>query len=384
MDALLQEYKTKIVPDRTKELEGITSSHITYLVDWASFKSADELNFLDNVTFHRINMAFRGLCIDDVAKSKVKTIKTIQIKNVQDAKDVKVQYANGVIVMGCHYKAGISGGISDSDLGNLINKELCIKEAQLLHELQTQVIPNRLKEFEEIIGVHVPFDIDWSSFHNATSLRFFDNMAILRLNMAFRGVCTDEPTKVLVRQKVKKIQFKNVKTPAETTATLSGGALSIAAVYDRDSVPMGEGVVDDKLLYALLMKEIAVKENQIKLDLIEKTIPSRAAELSEIFGTAISYEINWSTFETVDEFNFLDNCSCHRINMAFRGMKKDTKAKLQKLPLQKIRLINIKDKTKKTLKINPVKELELTCAFGSGLDGCFSDNVIAKYLDTFH
>jgi len=326
-------------------------------------------------------MAFRGICTDAIAKDKIKTsIQTIRIKNVQTEKEIKITFTKGVIDMACQYKVGLSGGINDNVVAKLVLEELHIPEARKLNELKTKIIPDRLVEFSQIVGTAIPFDIDWNTFHNHKALEFFDNLAILRLNMAFRGVCSDEATKELVRKNLKKVYFKSVKTIAETKASFSNGVLSIAAVYDRDLVPICEGLIDDKVLYPLVMKELHVEENQIRLSLIGKVIPERTKEITEIFGSPITYQINWDTFETVNDFNFLDNCAPHRINMAFRCMDATLKGKLQALPLKVIRLINIKDKTKKELKFNPANELQLSCAFGSGLDGCFGDNDISSVL----
>ncbi|MCI0704655.1 MAG: hypothetical protein L0241_26670, partial [Planctomycetia bacterium] len=99
----IKEYQDTIVPSRRKELAEITGSDIAYEVDWNSF--ADDLqglNFFDNLAFHRINMAFRQLCTDQLAKDAVKeALKTIRLKNVKDKSEMKLSFADGVLEMHC-------------------------------------------------------------------------------------------------------------------------------------------------------------------------------------------------------------------------------------------------------------------------------------------
>jgi len=273
-------------------------------------------------------------------------------------------------------------GAFESEIEKLLLEELKLPQSRKLEELQTQVIPSRLTEFSQITGTLIPFDIDWSSFHNVTALEFFDNVGILRLNMAFRGVCSDDATKKLVVSKLKKIKFKNVKDPKDKKMAYNDGVLEIHAVYDRSSVPMGEGIVSDKELEPFVVQQFGVRESQFKLNLETNVIPGRTKEVLEIYGTPVNYSFDWATFTTPDEYNFVDNCACHRINMALRSLSKDLIALLTKSKaLTTIQITNVKEEAEKKLTFDK-GVLHLVCAFGKGLSGCFSDGEILKLLKT--
>lgn len=54
-------------------------------------------------------------------------------------------------------------------------------------------------------------------------------------------------------------------------------------------------------------------------ELLETTLPERVKEIEEICGRAIPYEIDWNSLaEDAEALNYLDNISCHRLNMALR------------------------------------------------------------------
>jgi len=146
---------------------------------------------------------------------------------------------------------------------------------------------------------------------------------------------------------------------------------------------MGEGTVNDKEILPYMIKLLSVKENQNKLALETKNLPERTKEISEIFGSPITYDLDWSSFSTPEEYSFVDNCAFHRINMAFRTLKKPMLEQLKKTPIKTIKLKNVKNVNDKKLELNLQSGvLSLTCAFGLGLSGCFSDSQIFNILKT--
>lgn len=53
-------------------------------VDWDSIKDDRVLNFLDNLSCHRLNLALRGICQDDMGKEAVRDgLKLVRLKNVK-------------------------------------------------------------------------------------------------------------------------------------------------------------------------------------------------------------------------------------------------------------------------------------------------------------
>ena len=88
-----------------------------------------------------------------------------------------------------------------------------LNERRKIKELQEVTFPGRVKEIEEICGVAIPYDVDWESLaEDAEALNFIDNISCHRLNMALRVICQDDMGKEAVRETLKKIKLKNVKT----------------------------------------------------------------------------------------------------------------------------------------------------------------------------
>jgi hypothetical protein len=114
----IKEYQDTILPDRHKELSEICGTEIPYEVDWDSFADdLEALNFLDNLSFHRINMAFRVICTDALGKEAVhEGLKVIRLKNVHDKQDMRLTFEDGVLEMHLAYALRTEGMYSDNEI----------------------------------------------------------------------------------------------------------------------------------------------------------------------------------------------------------------------------------------------------------------------------
>jgi hypothetical protein len=81
----IKELQEVTLPARVKEIQEICGKSIVYEVDWESL--ADDpvaLNFIDNLSCHRLNMALRMICQDDFGKQSVRdSLKSVKLKNIQ-------------------------------------------------------------------------------------------------------------------------------------------------------------------------------------------------------------------------------------------------------------------------------------------------------------
>ena len=109
---MLKDHKEKTVPEREKELREEFKLQAKYEVDWDSFTTKQELNYYDNMTGHRINMALR--C------NPTSTLKIIKIKNINDPKLKLLSYKSGVLEMHCNFETGLSGCFSDSEIARTL------------------------------------------------------------------------------------------------------------------------------------------------------------------------------------------------------------------------------------------------------------------------
>ena len=122
----IKELQDVTLPGRVKEIEEICGKPISYDVDWDSLADdAEGLNFLDNISCHRLNMALRMICQDDLGKEAVRDgLKSVKLKNVKDKNAMKIDFQNGVLEMHCAYALGASGMFSDNEIRQVLEKSL--------------------------------------------------------------------------------------------------------------------------------------------------------------------------------------------------------------------------------------------------------------------
>jgi hypothetical protein len=114
------------IPEREKELLEITGSPIRYEIDWDSLANdAEGLNFLDNISCHRLNMALRVICSDELGREAVKDgLKLVRLANVATPAEMSIAFANGVLDMRCAYAKRTDGMYSDGQIRDVLMKGL--------------------------------------------------------------------------------------------------------------------------------------------------------------------------------------------------------------------------------------------------------------------
>lgn len=121
----IKELQDTTLPERTAELNEITGGNIAYDIDWDSFEEFEALNFLDNISCHRTNMALRVICSDDLGKEAVQeSLKTIRLKNVKAVEEKSLKFGGGILEMHCAYAQGLSGAFSDNEIREELMKGL--------------------------------------------------------------------------------------------------------------------------------------------------------------------------------------------------------------------------------------------------------------------
>ena len=122
----IKELQDTTFPGRVKEIEEICGKGIPYDVDWDSLADdAEALNFIDNISCHRLNMALRVICQDDMGKEAVRDgLKLIKLKNVKDKSAMKMTFDGGVLEMHCAYALRTDGMFSDNQIRELLVKKL--------------------------------------------------------------------------------------------------------------------------------------------------------------------------------------------------------------------------------------------------------------------
>jgi len=122
----IKEIQDNILPGRLKDIEEICGAPIPYEIDWETFSDDLEgLNFLDNISCHRLNMALRVICQDDMGKEAIReTLKKVKLKNVKAISDKSLAFADGALEMHCAYAQKLDGAFSDNEIRELLMKHL--------------------------------------------------------------------------------------------------------------------------------------------------------------------------------------------------------------------------------------------------------------------
>ena len=122
----IKELQDTTFPERVREIEEICGKGIPYEVDWDSLADdAEGLNFIDNISCHRLNMALRVICQDDMGKEAVRDgLNLIKLKNVKDKSAMKLKFDDGVLEMHCAYAQRTEGMFSDSQIRELLVNKL--------------------------------------------------------------------------------------------------------------------------------------------------------------------------------------------------------------------------------------------------------------------
>lgn len=122
----IKELQETTFPERVKEIEEICGKPISYEVDWESLADdAEGLNFIDNLSCHRLNMALRVICLDDLGKEAVRDgLKLVKLKNVRDKADMKITFEAGVLEMHCAYALRTEGMFNDNEIREMLMSKL--------------------------------------------------------------------------------------------------------------------------------------------------------------------------------------------------------------------------------------------------------------------
>jgi len=122
----IKELQETTLPGRVREIEEICGKAIPYEVDWESLASdVEALNFLDNLSCHRLNMALRTICIDDMGKEAVREgLRLVRLSNCRDKAGMHMTFRDGVLDMRCAYALRTDGMHSDGEIRDLLVKGL--------------------------------------------------------------------------------------------------------------------------------------------------------------------------------------------------------------------------------------------------------------------
>ncbi|WP_395702607.1 hypothetical protein [Aquabacterium sp.] len=122
----IKELQEQSFPQREQEIAEICGQAIRYEVDWDSFADdLEALNFVDNLSCHRLNMALRVICLDDMGKEAVREgLTLVKLRNVKSKADMAMRFEGGVLEMACAYALRTEGMHGDNEIRQLLLSRL--------------------------------------------------------------------------------------------------------------------------------------------------------------------------------------------------------------------------------------------------------------------
>ena len=118
----IQQLQTEVLPQRSQEIADICGTAIPYDVDWASLEhDAQALNFVDNTACHRLNMALRMICVDDLGRQAVaQGLRRVHLRNVAEPSQRHIAFSQGVLELHNAFAHGALGMHDDGTIRQVL------------------------------------------------------------------------------------------------------------------------------------------------------------------------------------------------------------------------------------------------------------------------
>jgi hypothetical protein len=118
----IRQLQEDVLPARAQEIAEICGRAVPYTVDWASFgDDAQALDFVDNLACHRVNMALRVICVDDLGREAVRDgLREIAIANAPDPSAMALTFDDGVLRLRGAWAHRTAGMFDDGAIRTLL------------------------------------------------------------------------------------------------------------------------------------------------------------------------------------------------------------------------------------------------------------------------
>ncbi|MEN9629412.1 MAG: hypothetical protein RJA10_2639 [Pseudomonadota bacterium] len=118
----IQQLQTEVLPQRSLEIAEICGVAIPYDVDWATLEhDAQALNFVDNTACHRLNMALRTICVDELGRQAVaQGLRRVRLRNVPEPSQRHIAFSGGVLDLHNAFAHGALGMHDDATIRQVL------------------------------------------------------------------------------------------------------------------------------------------------------------------------------------------------------------------------------------------------------------------------
>jgi len=381
MDA--KKFEADVLAPRVKEYCEITKGHpVRVVIHYNTFNVAGALDYLDTQGLHQLAMAYRTVALMPCG---VEALQAVNVIDISYAAAPKVELHGSTLVLQGAF-GNSSAIVNDRELSHYLDDHLNIKFRSVKLVLENEQLPALRKEAIEVLGGgDFDWELEWPSFVTAGSIEFVPDVCCHRVLMAFRSIRDAYGTQghTNLRERIRKARFANTTDPQDRKVFVDGNTLVIHELIDRNYSGEKTDMISNYAIENAIVEALGMKKTLSFGTLKDKQIPDRSKELIEIWGGAgLSYDVDYESFISDTELTFVDNVSCHRVNMALRGLDKKSMEALKKKGLSTVRLRNTTDASKTQLSVEG-GVLSMTCNYANGLNGAFSDNAISRALKKY-
>jgi hypothetical protein len=115
-----------------------------------------------------------------------------------------------------------------------------LAEKRWIAQFQTEELPKYQERLDKAVGAKLPLEIAWDSFDVMTALEYFEHQGLAYVAEAFELMCRDQIGKDAVKDAIKKISIKNVKSAADRKVVVKNKVVEIAGAWgDRSGETIG-------------------------------------------------------------------------------------------------------------------------------------------------
>ena len=119
---MIRTLQDEVLPQRSQEIADICGTAVPYDVDWPTLENdAQALNFVDNIACHRLNMALRTICSDELGREAVAAgLRRVRLRNVASPGQRHIAFSDGVLEMHTAFAHGTQGMHSDGTIRDVL------------------------------------------------------------------------------------------------------------------------------------------------------------------------------------------------------------------------------------------------------------------------
>lgn len=315
LQAMIDEIKSKIVPDFEARINQKLGASIKVEVDFASFGQAKEqglaVSKIDGpYVLQKIESAIEKVCHDDIAKGafleKIKGIKIVY--RSQPGQQSKLDPATGTLVDVMEINQRYPDSIdctSSAMLQSLIESATAVKARRVQQSLVANAIPEFAKRIQNVVGKAIAIEVEWASYERiqdigqrVAAMQAITTKYILgKLAAMLEDACKDDLGKDAVVAGIDSIviAFAGEDSAAAVQGSLVDGKLH--EVYLMDHKAKSVQCRGPNEWRNTLEAKFQLRGKRLRRQINEKVLVAIGDKIHRAVGQKVEVEIDWPSFD---------------------------------------------------------------------------------------